>query len=113
MRPVADDDPSEAQHIDLAPVHSNLETGEGLYSLLVDGRSYQVHAEKTEEGLRIVVGQHRIDLKVLTEREWRLKKLAPREALHTGALTIKAPMPGLVKSVLVSVGGTVAKGDRL
>ena len=108
-----DDPGAPVVETDFAAVHSDVETGEGLYSLIADGKSYQVHVERTEEGLRMAIGRHRIDLQVLTEREWRLKKVAPREAQAGGTMLIKAPMPGLVKGVLVAEGDEVHSGQRL
>src|SRR5436305_950636 len=70
---------SRPMHADFASVHSNIDTGEGLYSLIVDGKSYQAHVERTGDGLRMVIGGHRFDLRVLTEREWRLEKVAPHQ----------------------------------
>ncbi len=105
------DDPAVA--IDFATVHSNVETGEGLYSIIANGKSYQLYVEPQETGFRIVVWRHRFNLDVLTEREWRLKKVAPRQAIDTGTITLNAPMPGLVKAVLVSAGDVVTKGHRL
>jgi acetyl/propionyl-CoA carboxylase alpha subunit len=99
--------------IDFATVHSNVETGEGLYSIIANGKSYQLYVEPQETGFRIVVWRHRFNLDVLTEREWRLKKVAPRQAKDTGTITLNAPMPGLVKAVLVSAGDVVTKGHRL
>jgi biotin carboxyl carrier protein len=99
--------------VDFAAVHCNIDTGEGLYSLLIGGKSHQVHVERTGEGLRIVIGRHRGDVRVQTEREWRLKKVAPRQAQQTGQMNIKAPMPGLVKAVLVAEGDEVQEGQRL
>lgn len=113
IRPVEHAELQDVQRVDFAPVHSNPETGEGLYSLLVNGHSYQVHVERADEGLRMVVWRYRIDLKVLTEREWRLQKVAPRQVQHGGAMTVKAPMPGLVKAIVVAAGDSVAKGQRL
>ena len=105
--------PAAREHIDFAPVHASVGTGEGLYSLIVDGKSYQLYVEPVDEGFRIALGRHRFDLEVLTEREWRLQKVAPRQAAHTGPLVVAAPMPGLVKSVGVAVGDAVAAGQRL
>lgn len=103
----------QTAHADFAAVHSNLNTGEGLYSLITDGKSYQVHVERTGDGLRMLIGRHRFDLRVLTEREWRLEKVAPHQTQHGGTMVIKAPMPGLVKDVLVSEGDEVQNGQRL
>ncbi|HET9495131.1 MAG TPA: biotin/lipoyl-containing protein [Chloroflexia bacterium] len=105
--------PGAREHIDLAPVHASVETGEGLYSLIINGRSYQLYVEPVEQGFRIGLGRQRFDLEVLTEREWRLQKVAPRQAAHSGPLVVAAPMPGLVKAIHVAVGDPVAVGQRL
>ena len=99
--------------IDFATVHSNVETGEGLYSIIANGKSYQLYVEPQETGFRIAVWRHRFNLDVLTEREWRMQKVAPRQAKDTGTITLNAPMPGLVKTILVSAGDVVSKGHRL
>jgi len=104
---------ADATHVDLVPVHSNPQTGEGLYSLIANGKSYEIYVEPREAGLRIALRGNRFDIRVLTEREWRLKKVAPRQSTHSGQVTITAPMPGLVKAVLASVGDLVRKGQRL
>ena len=99
--------------VDFVPVQANVETGEGLYSLLVDGKSYQLYVEKHGEHFRMVIWRHRYDVKVHTEREWRLMKVAPKQASQGGTRVIGAPMPGLVKAVLVEAGAEVKAGTRL
>jgi biotin carboxyl carrier protein len=99
--------------VDFAEIESNMQTGEGLYSLIAGGKSYQAHIERTEQGLHMTIGRHRLDIRVLTEREWHLKKVAPRAGKQTGPLTVKAPMPGLVKTVAVAPGDQVTEGQRL
>lgn len=99
--------------VDFVPVEANVQTGEGLYSLLADGNSYQLYVEKQEDRYRVVIWRHRYELKVHTEREWRLMKVAPKQAAHSGTLVVNAPMPGLVKAVLVEVGADVSVGTRL
>jgi biotin carboxyl carrier protein len=106
-------DDGDGVQVDFAPVHSDVDTGEGLYSIIADGKSYQLYVEPSERNFRIVSGRSRVELSVLTEREWRLKKVAPRQATHSGEQTITAPMPGLVKSVMVAVGDRVTRGQRL
>jgi acetyl/propionyl-CoA carboxylase alpha subunit len=107
------DEIANITHVDFAPVHANPQTGEGLYSLIANGKSYEIYVEPHEAGLRIALRGNRFDIRVLTEREWRLKKVAPRQSTHSGQITIAAPMPGLVKTVLTSVGDIVSKGQRL
>ena len=103
----------EPRHVDFAPVHASSSTGEGLYSLLVDGLSYQIYVERKALGYRVALQRYRFDLTVLSEREWRLQKVAPKQAVLSGKMVIAAPMPGLVKSVLVVEGNEVVSGQRL
>lgn len=100
-------------HVDFAPVHASAVTGEGLYSLIIEGKSYQLYVEPADVGYRIGLGRQRFDLEVLTEREWRLQKVAPRQSAVSGPLVVIAPMPGLVKAVHVAVGDEVSSGQRL
>lgn len=115
VRPLEDatDEQVSESNVDFAPVYSNVDTGEGLYSLIANGKSYQLYVEPIETGFRMLVWRHRYDLAVLTEREWRLQKVAPRQSSQSGEVTIKSPMPGLVKAVLVAEGDTVTSGQRL
>lgn len=110
---VETEDGAPPSHVDFAAVHSDPDTGEGLYSLIVDGKSYQLYVEQADGGYRMAIWRHRFDVKVFTEREWRLMKVAPRHTVHSGEFVVKAPMPGLVKSVLVSDGESVKSGQRL
>jgi len=114
VRVLEPQDESEECHVDFAAVHASVDTGEGLYSLLSDGKSYQLYVSRTPEGgFRVMIWRHRFDMKVLTEREWRLQKVAPKQATATGRMTISAPMPGLVKGVHVAEGDEVKSGQRL
>jgi biotin carboxyl carrier protein len=99
--------------VDLAPVHFNQSTGEGLYSLLVDGLSYQLYVERMDVGYRVALWRHRFSVTVMSEREWRLQKVAPKPASISGKLLIPAPMPGLVKLVVAAEGDQVERGQRL
>lgn len=115
VRPVEDGAPDQGTQaaVDFAPVHANVDTGEGLYSILADGKSYQLYVEPNDSGFRMLVWRNRYDIEVLTEREWRLQKSAPRQTTQSGEITVKSPMPGLVKAVVVAEGDSVAAGQRL
>ena len=113
IAPLSTGTEGDAAQVDFAPVHSVLETGEGLYSLLADGKSYQVHVERTSDGLRMMLGRFRLDTQVLTEREWHLRQAAPRQGHASGQAIVNAPMPGLVKSVAVAEGDHIHKGQKL
>jgi len=84
-----------------------------LYSLLIDGRSFEVFAEETKDGYRIVIGGEMYLVQVASERESRLAAVARPVVRPTGEITIKAPMPGLVVAVPVAPGDTVHAGQEL
>ncbi len=112
LRVLEGDEPRDLP-VDFVPVQANVETGEGLYSLLAGGKSYELYVERHEGNLRVIIWRHRFEVKVYTEREWRLHKVAPKQVAHTGVTVIAAPMPGLVKAVVVSSGADVKAGARL
>ena len=88
----------------------------GLYSLIIDGASHEARMEPLSEergAWDVQVGQRRWTARVQTERERRLRGLVAGKAGHTGAFTVKAPMPGLVRALTVSVGDVVQVGQRL
>jgi len=89
-----------------------LELGGGLYSLIVDGRSYEVDIFEEGEALLVLVEGQAFRLELQEERERRLLKSAPGKA-RVGRQAITAPFPGRVVKVLVLVGDMVEAGDRV
>ena len=88
----------------------------GVYSLLLDGQSSEVYVEPDPDHPHtwlVSLGRWRYTVQVQTERERRLAKVAAQKAVHSGTITIKAPMPGLVRDVAVAVGDAVVEGQRL
>ncbi len=88
----------------------------GVYSLLLDGSSSEVCVEPDPNhphSWLVSLGRWRFVVQVQTERERRLAKAVAQKAVHTGEITIKAPMPGLVRDVAVTVGTDVVEGQRL
>jgi biotin carboxyl carrier protein len=85
----------------------------GLFSLLVDGQSYEVFAEEREGGYAVAIGGELYQVQIEDEWSLRLARAAPRVHLRRGEMVVKSPMPGLVVSVAVQVGDTVAEGQTL
>ena len=84
-----------------------------LYSLLIDGNSYEGHIEYTDDGWQIL---HKGDLymvEIEDERSQRLMSLGRAKVLTKSDYYLKAPMPGLVVSVPVKKGQTISQGDIL
>ncbi|MEK6573472.1 MAG: biotin/lipoyl-containing protein [Chloroflexota bacterium] len=82
-----------------------------LYSLLIDNQSFEGFVENDDEGWRVLMRGDLYQARVVDERAVRLAKSAGGTVAQTGDFQLKAPMPGLVVSVLVSEGQAVKKGD--
>ena len=94
-------DPSSADAIEVEP---------GIYSILLDGRSYEVKLEPSEDGVYATVDGHRYQVQVGDPR--RLPRA--RAVLSTaGRQKISSPMPGKVVRVLVGEGDQVETGQGL
>ena len=81
--------------------------GTTLYSLLLDNASWEVLVERTGDEYRVLIGG---ELHVVNVQDERTRKLAKAEAQLAGPpgeFSIKAPMPGLVRNVVVNVGDSV------
>jgi acetyl/propionyl-CoA carboxylase alpha subunit len=91
---------------------ANVEMAEpSVYSVLLDGRSYDARVEETASGLLvIVIDGYRFEIEVRDPRKWS-RKDAARGA--DGVQTVAAPMPGKVVRVLVSPGEAVEAGQGL
>lgn len=83
------------------------------YSLILDGKSYQVWMESVGRCLRVHLQGYDYDVCLEDERAHRLRKLAAPEAYSHEAGLITAPMPGLVVKVLVELGQQIVKGQGL
>ena len=78
----------------------------GVYSVLLDGRSYLA---RVEEGV-VTVNGFRYEIEVRDRRRWSRQS---RGGAHAGAQDIKASMPGKVVRVLVAVGDAVEAGQGI
>ncbi|MCC7358793.1 MAG: biotin/lipoyl-binding protein [Anaerolineales bacterium] len=89
--------------------------GQPVYSLLINGKSFEAYvaaAENQEEWQVLLHGELSTVL-VEDEREKRLRQAAGGVAAAAGEFTLKAPMPGLIITVPVAEGQVVQKGDIL
>ena len=83
-----------------------------VYSLLVDGRSFEVHVVHTPEGIEVT--QHGVTLPVEVRHplEKRLQSAQRAEGTMRGE-TITAPMPGMVVAIRVARGERVEPGQSV
>jgi len=81
-----------------------------VYSVLLDGRSYDARIEEAPEGLVVVIAGHRFEIGVRDPRRLSRKHAGLGQE---GRQNVTAPMPGKVVRVLVSPGDEVAAGQGL
>lgn len=81
----------------------------GTFSILIDGRSYEVKQEDTATESRIVVGHERFSAVVRDPRSFRSRSRAAGGA--EGVKKITAPMPGKVVRILSGAGSRVEAGQ--
>lgn len=78
----------------------------GIYSVILDGRSYQAYIE----GSTVTIDGWRFEIELHDPREWSAKS---RRHGGEGVQTIVSPMPGKVVRVLVKPGEEVQAGQGL
>lgn len=89
-------------------------SGQPVYSLLVDGGSYQAHVYPGDEGgLQVLMRGSLYEALVEDEREKRLSAAGSAGAAASGEYSLRSPMPGLIVKVPVKEGDVVKKGDVL
>jgi biotin carboxyl carrier protein len=90
---------------------ANVESPEPcVYSVLLDGRSYEARVEERPDSLIVVIDGYRFEIEVRDPRRWSRKGSAAGAA---GIQTVTAPMPGKVVRVLVAAGETVQHGQGI
>ena len=97
-----DEDPERAADVAMP--------GPGLYSILLDGRSYDVQVERTPRHFIVVLNGHRFEIEVHDPRRWS----GPSSRRGAAAVeSLAAPMPGKVVRVLVAPGDAVEAGQGI
>jgi biotin carboxyl carrier protein len=81
-----------------------IETEPGLYSVLLNGASYEVRVLGNE----VTVNGHRFEITIEDPRQ---RKRRNGSAGAQGRVSVTAPMPGKVVRLLVAVGDTVTAGQ--
>jgi biotin carboxyl carrier protein len=88
-------------------------SGQPVYSLIVDGRSHEAYVQENDNVWQVLLRGRLYPVTVEDEREKRLRAAAGGGVAETGEFHLKAPMPGLVVSILVAEGQEVKKGQVL
>jgi acetyl/propionyl-CoA carboxylase alpha subunit len=84
-----------------------------VYSLLLDGQSYESYVYPDEDYWQVLLRGVLYPAFIEDEREKRLRSSGRSSIAEREEYLLKAPMPGLVVSLPVVEGQTIAKGDVL
>jgi biotin carboxyl carrier protein len=89
-------------------------SGQPVFSLLVDGGSYQAAVfPGDEDTLQVLMRGTLYVAEVEDEREKRLKTAGGAGTASSGEFVLRAPMPGLIVKIPVTDGQEIKKGDVL
>jgi biotin carboxyl carrier protein len=82
----------------------------GVYSVLLDGRSYEARAEPGEDCAWITIRGHRFRVAITDPRRWSRKGAGAHGPERENVI---AAMPGKIVRVLVKAGESVAAGQGI
>src|SRR5579872_4303286 len=87
-----------------------IEVEPGVYSVLLDGRSFEAHAESGTDCAWITIRGHRFRVAVNDPRRWSSRRAGAHGHEREEIL---APMPGKVVRLLVEPGQAVERGQGI
>jgi acetyl/propionyl-CoA carboxylase alpha subunit len=82
----------------------------GVYSVLMDGRSYEARIEQSDGCVIVFIDGHRFEVEIRDPRRW--SRQTGRQGVE-GLLNVTAAMPGKIVRLLVAEGDMVAAGQGL
>jgi biotin carboxyl carrier protein len=97
-----------AMEIDAGRLDAVVEVEPGVYSVLLDGRSFELRAVFDKDVAKLEVEGRRLTAEVIDPRN---RSHRERAALGGGRQNIVTPMPGKVVRVLVEAGDLVEVGQ--
>jgi len=87
--------------------------GRPVYSLLLNGRSYEAYVYPTESGMEVLLQGDLYQVVIEDERQRRLRNASLTQKIQSGEFQLKSPMPGLVVNIPIEVGQEVEEGQNL
>lgn len=87
--------------------------GQPVYSLILDGQSYEAYVYPSDQGLDVLLLGQLYHIAVEDERQRRLRQASGMQISPSGELHLKAPMPGLIVAIPVTEGQQVNQGQDL
>ncbi|MFN7997750.1 MAG: biotin/lipoyl-containing protein [Bryobacteraceae bacterium] len=99
------------REVDLDHLGADIKEAEpGVYSVLVDGRSYEARIEQSNGHTVVFIDGHRFETEVKDPR--RRSRKGGASGIE-GRVNVAAPMPGKIVRLLVAVGDDVSAGQGL
>ena len=86
---------------------------QSVFSLLLDGKSYEAYVYPEDGTIQVLLHGRAFSVRVEDEREKQLRITFGRPKGEQAEYHLRAPMPGLVASILVVEGQQVQEGDVL
>ncbi|MFN3344903.1 MAG: biotin/lipoyl-containing protein [Chloroherpetonaceae bacterium] len=90
-----------------------IQLSERFYHFIYEGKVFRVESIKTNDGFNFKINGELVSVEVKDELQLMLDKMGGSAKKKAASGDIKAPMPGLVVKLSVSVGESVKKGQGL
>jgi len=92
-----------------------VKVSEGLYSILLDGKSYnvEVYKDSTQKGYVIKTFLHSFDIDIIDSESKYQQNRAGNGIEEESSVVISAPMPGKVVQILVKAGDMVKEDQTV
>jgi biotin carboxyl carrier protein len=84
---------------------------EGEYSVLIDGRSIHLFLTRLKDATTATMNNFLFEIQRETLRDSLAKKLQKESGGVSSAVTVRAPMPGLITKILKPEGSLVHHGE--
>lgn len=85
----------------------------GEFSVIVEGRSFHLFLTGSGDGGTVTVNNFIFPIERETERDKLSKKLLKDSGSTSHAITVRAPMPGMITKVLKLEGTSVVAGEGI
>jgi len=97
------------------PVHIDFsKIGDGnFFSMLRDGKSYQLFVEPNEHGYLVSVNGRKYVVELEDEKSRMVRKVIKSDAQKQGQVELKSPMPGLIVKINAEENQQVQRNDSL
>ena len=108
----------DSHHVIFDGVHYNVDfesvSGQPVFTLLLNDKSHEAYIYDDDDGgWEVLLKGALYPVSVIDEREHRLREAFGSGPSQSGDYHLKAPMPGLVVSVVVKDGDHINEGDVL